>query len=232
MTTTASESITVESFDLLDWINTGTVARRQVPLYIDHDAYAEVKRLCEELEELGWTAEQAAEDARRAPQDGPLSGSVDAYRTEQMRALEAELESWSARLDASRMLWTVRAVSEDEVRASFDAIPVPKAPLPPKDGAAQAIQERWMERVSEFNRAKAAAEEERKLHLIAAAVTCVETVKGARDVVTIDELRALRSRPHGGQWIERLYKAIGEATDENAEPPVPTSPARSTSTRG
>ena len=223
---TPTESITEDAFDLLDWINTGTVARRQVVIYTDHEAYAQAVRITDRLAELGWTER---DDDR--PQDGPLSEGIGPDDDE-VAALEAELESWSARLDKSRMTWTVRAVSKDEITAAADANPEPKMPPPPKDGAPAAVQERWMERVQAYNRAKRVRDEVVNLAVVAAAVVSIETPAGTQDGVTVDQLRALQGRPHGAQWVERLYKAVEQATDENVAPPVPTSPARFTSTRG
>lgn len=228
------ETLTEAAFDLLDWIKTGTVARRQVVIFTDHEAHSEAARITAEMDALGWTAEQAAEDERRRgrPADGPLSEAGDSGTADQLAALERELGTWSERLDASRMVWTVRAISQDEAQRAYDAIKQPSMPLPPKEGAAASVQEAWAARVAEVNVKRREADELRQLHAIAAAVESVETPAGVREGVTVDELKALRGIPHGAQWIEKLAAAMDAATTEDIAPPVPTSPARSTSTRG
>jgi hypothetical protein len=225
----STETITPETFDLLDWIQTGTVARRQVPIFIDHAAFAEYQRLTGRLKELGWSALEATRAER--PADGPLDEPVNPH-TEEIAALEEELAGVEERLFASRMVWTVRALSRDEIEATFDQCPDPKLPVPPKDGAAKAVHDKWMEKVSENQKGIRNADRTRELLMIQAATESVETARGVRDEVTVEELRAIRSRPHGAAWMDQLSEAIAAATNENAEPPVPTLPARSTSTRG
>ncbi|WP_344250964.1 hypothetical protein, partial [Isoptericola hypogeus] len=126
-----------------------------------------------------------------------------------------------------KAVWTVRAVSRDEVHASYEELPDPKMPVPPKDGAAQRLHDEFGNRVQEYTRAKAKADEDRKLVLLAVAVVGIETSRGNTDYVTVEQLRALRSRPHGQQWITLLYGAMEAATENDVEIPRPTSNGRS-----
>lgn len=215
--------VTESTFDLLEFVNKGTVATREVVIYTDHEAAARCQTIQDELDDL----EDDGDDARKA--DAPL-GSKDAGT--RRAELEAEAESYLERLSASRMTWRVRALSQTEIEAVFEAYPDPKLPIPPKEGAAQALHDRWQEALEARVKEKGKVEARRNLALIAAAVESVETPAGATDTVSVDQLAALRERPHGAAWIDKLYAAVDEASSEDVAPPVPTSPGRSTSTRG
>ncbi|GAA1992925.1 hypothetical protein GCM10009718_33310 [Isoptericola halotolerans] len=212
-----------EDFDLLAFVETGTIATREVVIYTDHEA----ARRCQEIEAALDALDDDGPDDRK--QDAPLGAESDETRRAE---LEAEAEQWLERLQASKMTWTVRALSNDEIKASFDVVAAPKMPVPPKEGVAQAIKDRWHERVEEYGRKKAEADEDRNLVLVANAVVGIETPAGSTGSVTVEQLKALRSKPHGQQWIDRLYTAVDAATSDEVEPPVPTSPGRSTSSRG
>jgi hypothetical protein len=216
--------VTENTFDLMEFIETGTVARREVVIYTDHEAAAKCADLQKRIDEL-----TDDDDRDRAPKDGPLSGDGGG---DELAALEAEAEQWLERLQASRMVWTVRALSQTEVEKSFDVVPVPKMPAPPPDNAPDKLRDRWMERVAKYHQDDEKAKQERTLVLIATALQSVETPKGIVGSVDVDTLRALRDKPHGKSWIDKLYTAVNEASSEDVAPPVPTSPGRSTSTRG
>lgn len=216
-----SPGVTEDTFDLMDWIESGTVARRQVTIHNNPALADEFTALEERLAE----AEKAAKDAGG---DGPMSEGDP--REPILSAME---ELW-ARWDASKAIWTVRALSQEDVEATFDAetgIPSPKAPLPPPEKAGERARERYLTAMQDFGVAKATADRDRRLHLIAAAVVSVETSRGIVERVTVDQLRALRDRPHGEQWVAKLYAAVEAATQGDVEVPRPTSPVRSTSTQ-
>lgn len=235
MSKTESEPVGVsaETFDLMDWIESGTIGRRQVTIYNDVAAGDRLVEIDERLTELGYGGDADPEA------DGPLAGSS----TPEVTALLAEAEQVRERLADSKSVWTVRALAEDEVEDTFDpdkgGVPEPKLPIPPPEKAGRKAQEDWVDRVNAHRKAVAAAEAERRLRMIAAAVIAVETSRGRveRDagddpIMSVDQLRSLRSRPHGGQWIARLYEAVDAATEGDVEVPRPTSPGRSTSDLG
>jgi hypothetical protein len=213
------DGVTPETFDLLDWIESGTVARRQVEIHNDPALVEEYQALEAELAE----AEKAVGSSG---QDGPLA--ADGPREAIVARMEALWERW----EASKALWTVRALSKDDIDATFDAVPVPKRPIPPLEKAGQKAQERFVEALNDYQHEAAKADEERKLHILAAAVVSVETSRGTAEGVTVDALKRLRSRPHGAHWIDRLYRAAEAATQGDQDIPRPTSPVRSTTTQG
>lgn len=210
--------LTDETFDLMDWIESGTVGRRQVTIYNDVEAGKRLQDVHARLGELG---------ATEGPEDGPLE---DAGSPE-VAALLAEADELLGRLEASKAVWTVRAVSTDDVEATFSAdggVPEPKKPVPPPAAAGKKAAEDFVDRVNEWNKAVEAADARRRLFLIARAVVEVETPRGTVAGASVEALEALSHRPHGRQWIDRLYAAVDAATDADVEVPRPTSPERST----
>lgn len=226
MTENSSENLTEDSFDLLSYIQSGTVARRQVTIYNDPEAGDQLMRLLDELRELGWS-----EDAEPDPdkvKDGPLSGSPNQSEIDDL--LE-QAEAAQARLEVSKSVWTVRALSPDEIEATFDVVPVPSMPTPPKDGVAQPIRDKYAQKFERYMKTKTQAEADRRLAIIATAVVSVETPRGAVDSVSLDTLKALRAKPQGQQWADRLYQAVEDAQGSDVDVPRPTSLGRSTSTQ-
>lgn len=219
--------LTEHAFDLLDWIESGTVARRQVVIHNNPRVAEEFATIEARLAELGHTDDETGDGTVR---DEPLGGSVEDAEIEQLLAAREDVE---ARWEAARSTWTVRAVSQEEVEASFDEVPPPKPPLRPKnfDAAPDKIRAAFVEASAKHQRANAKANEDRQIVLIATALVSIETARGTATSVSVDALRALRSKPHGKQWIDKLYAAVDAATSEDPEVPRPTSSGRSTSTQ-
>lgn len=215
-----NEQTTVpDDFDLMEWIESGTVARRKVTIYNNPALVEEYEALEAELAAAEKAIEESGGDAPMDSAD-PREGIV--------ARMEALYERW----EASKATWTVRALSREDVDACFEAVPAPKMPVPPMDKAGQKAQDRFAEKVAEYTKAKAETDDERKLHMIAAAVVGVETPRGNVESVTVEQVRALRDRPHGQQWVDRLYAAVEAATEGDVQIPRPTLPGRSTSDLG
>lgn len=227
-----------DDFDLMAWIESGTVATRTVKIHNNPALVAEAEALQAELA----AAEKAIAETGG---EGPL-GAADPRPgiEERMRAVS---EAW----DESCAEWTVRAIAYDDIERLYEAVPHPKQPAPPPATAGDKAREKYAERMTAWGKAVAAADRERTLHYIATAVTAVETTKGrierevgAPPIVTIDALRALRDRPHGEQWVgvipsgrgQRftglLASAVMEATEGDQDIPRPPLPGRSTTLPG
>lgn len=224
------ETLTLEAFDFDEWLETATVARRQVTIYNNPALFEEYQTLQAELDAADKAAASAAGDEALDESDP---------RPEIVTRMEDLYERWQA----SKAVWTVRALSGDEVEGTFEpdrgGIPVPTQPVPPLEKAGQKAREAYARRYTEWSKANSQAQRERRLVMIAAAVVKVEAPGrvSERDpdgspIVTVEQLRALRSRPHGEQWIARLYQAVEAATQGDQEVPRPTSPGRSTSDLG
>jgi len=201
-----------ESFDLLAWIDTGTIATREVTLFIDHEAAVEYADIQKQLAVL-----QAEADAVLA-EDGPMTYTPP--HADEIADLEAQAEVLQGRLDAAKAVWTVRAISHDELKQVFNSIKYPKAPVPPKDGAAKPLVEAFYDKSEAYGLAKMEVDEARKVALVATAVTSVVTGVGVRDSVTAEELQLLKKRPHGQQWLDMLWAAVESASDSKVTPPV------------
>lgn len=215
-------------FDFMAWLTSGTVATRTVEIHNDPALVAEFEALDRELKAV-------ERKYARAGGDAPLD------EDDPRPAILARMEELADRWDASKSLWTVRALSDDEVQATFDpeqgGIAVPRQPLPPLPAQGDKARERFVEKFADWERRNEAANKARRLLIIAAALESIESPQGRRErvdgqpAVTLDELRAMAARPHGETWITKLDKAVTAATKEDGEVPRPTSPGRSTTTQ-
>ena len=194
----------INDFDLIAFLDTGTVATRDVRIYIDHESFGAHRTVLADIARL------RAEYGEHLPSSGVVDADLEA------KAVELE-----ERLRASEIVWTVRAASRDEYQAAFKSVKRPKHPNAPKDKAPQPIVDAYHAKVEEYALAKLEADETFKVTLLAEVVIAVKTPAGCSDGITVDELQSLRSRPHGQQWIDLLWAAFNEASDERAEPPIP-----------
>jgi hypothetical protein len=213
-------------FDLIAFFNTGTIGRTTVVTYNDHEAWKRMVEIDARLEELGVSDEG---DSPAFPKDEPLS-AINEDQAE-VDALLAEVAELEGRRDASKMTWHVRAISDEETK---EARRQHKAPVPPTDPGANASpqqREKFNAKVLQYSQAREDWLETVKLEQIAVGVEHVETSHGQHDV-TVATLRALKKRPHGQQWLDRLYQAISDALQEDVDPPRPTSPGRFINARG
>lgn len=222
------ESLTEDSFDLMEYLTSGTIAKRQVTIYNDPEAGDLLVSTLERLAELGWSEddEQGGE-----PVDGPLSDADDEPDPEVAELLEVAQEA-QERLEASKSVWTVRALSEEEAEATFEAVPLPKMPMPPKDNSPEKDRLKFARQAQEYGSAKVESDRKRKLLQVAAAVVSVERGGRSVDSVSVEMLEALRTRPQGEQWIDKLAAALNEAQKSDPDVPRPTSLGRSTNIPG
>jgi hypothetical protein len=232
----APVGVTAESFDLMDWIESGTVGRREVTIHNDPALYAEFQAI------------QAERDAVKAALDA-AGGERTLDDVDPFADLDGRESDLADRWEASKAVWTVRALSSDEIEATFETVPQPKIPVQPPikpstpDKVAAAMNEQWVEQVAAWQKAVKEADRERTLHIVAAAVVSVQTARGTVDRVSVDAIRALRDRPHGEQWVGvirsdgkrasgRLAEAVEAATEADVPIPRPTLPGPSTNTKG
>ncbi len=218
--TTPDVVLAEEDFDLDEWLSTGTLARRAVPIYNDPALVAEFDMLQQRLTDAA---------SRVVVGDASMGDSAEVNELyEQMQALHA-------RWEASKATWTVRALTEDEVDEITAAHPDPDVPnilggdkpavgTPEHDARLAAGQE--------YLAAREKVVTARNLAMIARAVVEIRTSKGVRRSVTIEQLRRLRARPHGKSQTQRLLDAVASATTGDVDIPRPTLPGRSGSDRG
>lgn len=207
-------------FDILDWIETGTVGRREVTIYNDPALAAEMDRLQAEYEKA----------KRFASEDEASMADVS-----RLAELEAEMEAVLARWEASKAVWTVQALALDVVRDLLEEFPDPKPPVKPREPKESPNPAKTAERRKEYEAEVAEYEKlqkpwlaeldkvrlERELRLISAAVVDVTTPKGSTSHVPVEVLRAMRAKPHGEARIKALSAAVNELTTGEVEIPAP-----------
>lgn len=231
----------LQDFDVLDWITSGTVARRTITIYNDPALADEMERL--ETEYGKALLEEDTTAGERTISERPASEVI----LEQMQAV---YDRWQA----SKAEWTVEALSSDAINEVTDLVPnaprpvEPVAPNPPKDesrsgnpekralykqamehyqadlAAFEVAHQEWSEGpYQEWLREQSEVSDERNLHLIAAAVISVVTPKGTASEVSVDALRAWKTRPHGKSHLSRLITAVNEITLNEVQVPSPKS---------
>jgi multidrug efflux pump subunit AcrA (membrane-fusion protein) len=233
VTETPQPSIAEDDFDLDDWLSTGTLARRAVAIYNDPALAAEYDILAEQVE----AAERAAVaglSAGGAAAEAAMGDDTD------LPELYEEMARLHERWEASKAVWIVRALVEDEVDAITKLHPDPEIPelirVEKKPG--EVWSEEQLAAGRQYREQRAAALTARNLAMIAKAVVEVRTPRGVRrttdtrPAVTVEQMRALRGRPHGEAQTARLLQAVESATTGEVEVPRPTSPGRSGSDRG
>lgn len=217
-------------FDLMTWLESGTIGRTTVVTYNDVAAGKRLAEIDARLDELGYADDEAEKDAAAAfPKDEPLSATADV--DVEVEQLLAEAEVLLPRHEASKMVWHLRAVSAEEIDAAHDKYEVPRPPSDPGPNASPQQREKFGTKALAYGRARTEYDRNVRLEITATAAEHVETPAGSQEV-TVALLRRLRGRPHGQEWLDRLYKAADDATKDDAEPPRPTSPGSSTRIRG
>lgn len=218
-------------FDLMAWLESGTIGRTTVVTYNDVAAGKRLSQIDARLNELDYTDDREAhkDGAAPFPKDEPLSAATDV--DEEVEQLLAEAGALLERQAASKMIWHLRAVSAEEIDAAHDKYEVPRPPTDPGPNASQQQREKFGTKALAYGRARTEYDRNVRLEIIATAAEHVETPAGSQEV-TVALLKRLRGRPHGQEWLDRLYKAADDATKDDAELPRPTSPGSSTSTRG
>jgi hypothetical protein len=197
-------------FDLLEWVSTGSIATREVTLFIDHETYQATRVLVKELRQL-----------ENVDRDLPVSVDMNAERVARIEAIKAELAELNDKLAASKMVWTMRALSDVEIQESMDAVPGPRLPIKPDGVLTEKTQTKWEARANEYGEAKVKADGERRLWVVQKATQNIVTTAGETDTVTIETLKGLQARPHGAAWINKLYAAVEEATSQEVTPDLP-----------
>lgn len=236
---------TPADFNLDDWINGGSVARRSIDIYSRPDLYADYEELERRL---------AIALKREGLDESSLADAEDEEIVEIRDAIEENYNAWLA----SKSTWRVRALDEEEEIAPLrDAIPryddLPtfgeKKPTAPRDHAgkpSEAYEKRldaWQERFAAFLKEqepaakdlaakRAKSIEDFHLACVAAAVESIEFPNGhVEDGVTVAHLRTMQKKI-GTHQVSRLVAAAMQASGEEPDLPVPFSPTSSKGDQG
>ncbi|ROR95981.1 hypothetical protein EDD28_0551 [Salana multivorans] len=222
MTTTPETTIAVD-FDLISYINSGTVARREVVIYADEQAAGELIDALAALRALGWSDDE--EPRPSTPKDGPLDEPSEPAG---VGLLLDRARAAQERLDASRSVWTVQALSSETADDIMAEHPLPKMPTPAKDSASERERERYQERYLAYRESVDRTQREQRYALLSRAVVSVETPHGTAEGASVEQLHAIDARPGGQKWIDRLWSALDEAQTQDPDVPRPTWLGRST----
>lgn len=241
--TTVADLIPAD-FDLDAWIGGAAVAERSVEIFARPD-------LVGTMEEWDRRYTLAEKRAKAAGDEASLADD------DELAALAEEGERIHAAWLASKADWRVRALDVDTemlpiARSAPEypdlpafTEPEPKAPRDHAGGKPSATylaaHTAWQERQTAFlaaqkpeqddlNRKRETAQDEVNLRLIAAAVVSITFANGnVVEGVTVDQLRAMRTKL-GGPQVKKLLDAAQLAT--LAEPAIPVPFSRSDSKGG
>lgn len=219
-----------DNFDLIDWINSGTVGKREVVIYNDPEIAVEFDRL-----------DSARAKALNGAQDNPDDDALGAESP--LAVIDAQIEALYERWEASKATWTVRALTDAEVREIHEAHPLPEAPAEPREpknspkgsaawGEFRKAQAEYKKATETYLTEAVAIQDVRNLHTIAAAVLSVTTMAGGVEGITYEQAAALRAAPYGKVRTERLLGAISELSTSEVAIPAPKSQTPSRSTQG
>lgn len=199
--------MSTEDFSLLDWLETGTVATRTVTHYNDQAAYSDYL----EWEKRYAEAEAAGDSPERSiAQKDPL------------QELEEEGERILERLQSSKSVWTVRALSNEELEEVDAEHPIPKAPTEPGRNADPAKLKKYRDFLNgEYAEALDAAVNAQQYAVLVKAFVKMETPRGTVETITAEQLKKFNSVPHGGQLLKRLADAVREANRSEVEIDAP-----------
>ncbi len=193
-------------FDFDEWLASGTVRRKMVRVYNDPALAEEAEALLAEREEIAKTAEE------RSLSEGDPFAEID-----------ARLEDIATRFAASVSEWLIGPVTAEEYDAITAEHPETLPPHKPFVSAPKKAWDDWGEAVNKWKAREAAADLERNLAYLAAAVVEIRFGDKVIDHVTPEQIRALRNRPHGKLQYESLLATAIAITDGEVEFPAPKS---------
>ncbi len=197
------------------WLDSGTIRTEQVNLFADQAIMAEMQKLIERRTEL----EESTPRGQRA------MGEANPFKE-----LEREEAALWEKYEASKSVWTVRALLPEETDAIHDEFPEPPAPqMLPKAAPAKA-KEAWAVERDAFVKQSQQQAIERDLRFVATATIKVETAHGTVDAVSVEQVRAMRAKQYGPDRVRMLVEAITRSTVGEEEMPRPKSSNGSEST--
>lgn len=198
------------------WLETGTVAQRSVPIYGRPDLFARYEDLQRQLD-VALQVEKAGE--RSLSEDG--SSSI-------IERMEALYEQWQA----SKSVWFIRALRSDEIDAIRDECGFPDEPEEPgKDASEEAKAEHAAAQKAYETQARAADSKANTL-MVSRALVKIENSAGetVREHITPEQVERMREKL-GETQILRLVGAAMVAATQETSIPVPFSLRSSKSDR-
>jgi hypothetical protein len=209
--------MTDQTLDLLDWVESGTIARREVIIYNDLALVAEADAAEEALRVALSAASEDAERSMGEPDD--------------VAAARERLDDIYARWEASKAVWTVRALDDDEIRVICEELPAPERPASPAPDASPEWHHAHQDALRMWVKESQDVTDERNLRYVSKAVVSVVTAKGTATEASVGVLRTMRARAHGKMRLALLIKATEEATTGDVSVSPGESRASSTSSQ-
>ncbi|WP_159622672.1 hypothetical protein [Ruania rhizosphaerae] len=202
-------------FDLLDWIDSGTTARWEHPIY-NNPALASV------MEDL----KRQYDEATRADENAP-AGEESMGETSRVNHLLREMERVVEQWEASKAVWRGHALAQELIDEITEKHPLPEARPEPQrhqyssEEAYAAAYEKWLPHRDAVAKKIAVAMDERNYRFIVASVDEVVTPKGSVTGVSLEQVRRIAVRPHGKKQLTALVQKISQATNGDVEVVAP-----------
>lgn len=213
----------------LAWLETGTTVRETVTMFLDRGARREAEPLWKELDAL----EASLEEIENGQEHGQRALGDKSQRSKVMAEIEAlneRLEPLEQRLAASKAVWQIRPLIDDEIDEIDAALPMPKMPLPTEEQkTSEKAKKRWQGLYDQYVEDAATVRVDRDLTYLAKAIVSLETAARTVDTVSVDYLRALKKKPLGSQYINMLTEAFNKVMTLEKEPTRPFSSSSSDS---
>lgn len=194
-----------------EWLESGTIKRREVPLYADAAIMDEMVALDARIQQVEAQEKRDRENGDRTFADKSM-----------LEELQAEAEALWERYEASKSVWHVRATTPAERDEAFEMFPEEDAPVLPRGSVSEAAKRAWEKARDEWKVRALKSNNERKLLLLSKAVEKVEIGGNTITSVSVDDLRAMRGGAYGTERIDMLWRAVDEASKQG-EAPVPFS---------
>ena len=197
-----SEAVPVGDDWFDQWLETGTVAQRSVPIYGRPDLFAKY----EDLERRRAVAAEVDEEERS------LGDSSLADIDEEIAALYKQWQD-------SKTVWYIRALQPDEIDAARDEVNFPDEPKP-----AEGEKEVSAEARKEYEREAEAANTRANQILVSRSLVKIENNDGrvVQERITPEQVAVMRAKL-GDQQILRLVAAAMVAATQETSIPVPFS---------
>lgn len=205
-----SEAVPVGEDWFDQWLETGTVAQRSVPIYGRPDLFAKYEDLARRR-----AVEAEIEDEEKSLGDSTLAD------------LDEEIASLYHQWQASKTVWYIRALQPDEIEEIREEVNFPEEPKPGKDENEVAPEVR-----REYEREAEAANTRANQIFVSRALVKVENNAGdvVQTKISPERVGVMRKKL-GDQQILRLQAAAMVAATQEASIPVPFSQNSSKSGR-
>lgn len=199
---------TTPEFTFESWLDTGTVAQVEVELHNDKAAlirYREAATLLREYRVM--TAKSGGEQS-----------VTDLGEDLEMQA--AADEAWAA-VEASTETWTLRALSEDEIKAISAAHPAPVMPRQIPDNAPAKSKTEHANKMRAWSDEAMAVREAAQAEQVATAFVSMTTSAGTLTSISPAQVLAMKARPGRGPDFVKLVAAVTDATTNDKAPDAP-----------